>query len=204
MTPQQAETIVGSKLSQPSKMPGPGLGLPAAECKTGSWLRKIPKSVCSKCYALKGRYTFPKVLDAMYRRLKGLEDPLWVEAMVAFITQSKTSYFRWHDSGDVQGIEHLEKIAEIAKRLPGVKFWLPTREKSIVRAYTAQYGDFPANLCVRVSATMIDGVAPAGFANTSTVVSKNESCPSRKQGNFCGACRRCWNRRVKNVSYHTH
>jgi hypothetical protein len=30
------------------------------------------------------------------------------------------------------------------------------------------------------------------------------NCPSRHQGNKCGACRACWNRAVKAVAYHKH
>ena len=69
MKTNEALKIVGG-LSKPSKMPGWAYGLPAAECKTGSKLAKIPGSVCNGCYALKGCYVFPVVQAAQYRRLE--------------------------------------------------------------------------------------------------------------------------------------
>lgn len=194
-------------LSSPSKMPGFAYGIPAEACKTGSALVKIPGSVCSKCYALKNFYRMPNVKASLNNRLSRLNDPLWVEAMVFLIMtvpEKHRAYFRWHDSGDLQGLWHLELIVEIARRLPDIKFWLPTREKSMVREFTGLYGIFPKNLVVRVSGTMIDGPAPAGFANTSTVETVGGSCPARYQNNKCGGCRACWDPEVANVSYHAH
>ena len=63
-----ADALVGG-LSAPSKMPCKSFSISAFECITGSRLRKIAGSVCSKCYALKGRYVFPKVQAALDRRL---------------------------------------------------------------------------------------------------------------------------------------
>ena len=54
-TKDAANKIVGG-LSAPGKMPEGSFGLSARDCKTGSALRQIPGSVCSQCYALKGRY----------------------------------------------------------------------------------------------------------------------------------------------------
>jgi hypothetical protein len=185
-------------------MPGLAYGLPAKECKVGSTLAKIPNSVCANCYALKGRYRFDNVQNAQYRRLATITDPRWVDAMVYLIKHEKVEYFRWHDSGDIQDLPHLKAIAEIARQSPDTKFWLPTREKAVVHEYLRAEGNFPSNLVVRVSGTMIDGVAPIGFQNTSTVVSSNESCPSRQQNNSCGDCRACWDPQTPNVSYHRH
>lgn len=204
MLSKDAEKIIGGALSKPSKMPGPGFGIPAVACKTGSWLHKVPGSVCSDCYALKGRYVFKNVQDAQHKRLAALRHPQWVDAMVTLISKTKTQWFRWHDSGDIQDIEHLENIVAVARRMPKVKFWLPTREKGIVRAFWVQHGGFPKNLIVRVSAAMIDGPPPAGFKLTSQVVTQGATCPAPKQGNVCGSCRNCWNPRVRNVSYAYH
>jgi len=71
MNKKEAIKITGG-LSKPSKMPGPAFNLPAQACITGSKLVKIPGSVCSGCYALKGRYRFPNVKEALTRRLEGL------------------------------------------------------------------------------------------------------------------------------------
>ena len=68
MLKKEAKEITGG-LSKPNKMPGPAYNLPARACLTGQKLVKVPGSTCSGCYALKGRYRFPNVKDAMQRRL---------------------------------------------------------------------------------------------------------------------------------------
>ena len=98
MKVSEATEITGG-LSHPSKMPGPAYSLPAKDCKIGSELAKLPGTTCHNCYALKGRYLFPNVQNALTKRLESLEDSRWVEAMVTQIKSSKTEWFRWHDSG---------------------------------------------------------------------------------------------------------
>ena len=204
-TLKQADKIHGG-LSKPSKMPGYAYGIPAKYCNIGSILRQLPGSVCSKCYALKGRYVFPTVLQAQERRFQSLTHPQWVDAMVFSIRKLKCDYFRWHDSGDLQGIWHLKNIVKVALLCPETKFWLPTREVQIVDEYLKTIGDFPNNLVVRISAPYIDGELASKVFNTSTVVSnKNDAtCPAYKQGGKCGSCRACWDPTVKNVSYPKH
>jgi hypothetical protein len=113
MKTSEAWALVGG-LSKPSKMPGWSIGIPAAECKTGSKLRLIPESVCANCYALKGCYVFKVVQEAQYRRLAAISKPLWVEAMATLINSKKPDVFRWHDSGDVQDLDHLKKFMRFA------------------------------------------------------------------------------------------
>ena len=103
-----------------SKMPGLSYSLPAWECKTGSKLRQVKGSVCASCYALKGNYTrYPAIKAAQYRRLDAINNPLWVTAMVAVIKRQK--WFRWHDAGDVQSPEHMQKILEVCRLTPDTK-----------------------------------------------------------------------------------
>jgi len=200
-TLKDAEAIAGT-LSKPSKMPGYAYGIPAQNCIFGAKLAKVPGSVCSKCYALKGRYLFSNVKAAQQRRFASLQHPDWVKAMVFMIKFRKSEYFRWHDSGDLQGHWHLDKIVEIAQQCPEVQFWLPTRETKMIKTYTK---GVPHNLVVRVSGAMIDGPPPQGFTNTSSVVSDgSQNCPASKQGNVCGSCRACWDVTVRNVSYPEH
>ena len=69
---KEADKIIIS-LSKPEKMPGFAYGLPAWECKTGAKLAKVPGSVCSGCYAMKGNYTrFPDIKRAQYKRLAAI------------------------------------------------------------------------------------------------------------------------------------
>jgi hypothetical protein len=135
------KAITGS-LSKPSKMPGHAYGLPAKECKTGSKLVKIKGSTCHGCYALKGCYVFKVVQAAQYKRLESIKHPKWVEAMAAQIGAKRNKFFRWHDSGDVQDVEHLSKIFAVCRLTPDTAHWMPTRE-----AWVKKYLDLaPANL----------------------------------------------------------
>jgi len=201
MNTKEAWTAVGG-LSKPSKMPGWAYGIPAAECKTGKKLQNVEGSTCYDCYALKGCYVFKVVQDAQYRRLASIRSAVWVDAMILIINSKKSKEFRWHDSGDVQDLEHLKKIYEVCKGTPGIKHWMPTRE-----AWVKQYLDQkPDNLVIRFSMPMVDQEAAASWPNTSTVVtdSGKRTCPAPDQNNECGSCRACWDPNVKNVAYGQH
>lgn len=207
------EAYVGG-LSKPSKMPGHAYSLPAKECKTGTKLRAVAGSTCSGCYAMKGRYVFPNVQAALYRRLESITKPLWVEVMAELIGRKGDAYFRWHDSGDLQSVEHFANIVRVCELTPNVRHWLPTREYRMVQDYIAQGGEIPANLNVRMSAHMLGGTVPtfprmAGLVTVSTVSVTERpegahACPAPTQGNECGDCRACWDRGVPLVDYHKH
>ena len=207
MKSKDALKLVGG-LSKPSKMPGWAYGLPAAECKTGSKLQKVKDSTCSNCYALKGCYVFKVVQAAQYRRLESIKNPGWVSAMVHLINSKKSNYFRWHDSGDVQDLDHLNKIFEVCKLTPGVKHWMPTRE-----AWTKDHLDrAPENLVIRFSMPMKNQAPAKNWPNVSTVITgdkpwfgaTSKKCPAPDQDNSCGDCRDCWSKDVWNISYHEH
>ena len=208
MKTNEALKIIGGSLSKPSKMPGWSIGLPAKECKTGSKLQKVPGSVCYDCYALKGCYVFKVVQEAQYRRLAAITGPHWVEAMAHLINSKKPDVFRWHDSGDVQDLNHLQKIYAVCRLTPSKSHWLPTRE-----AWIKQHlQDKPDNLVIRFSAPMMDQLAPKSWPNSSSVITGDKPwfgatsivCPSSKQGNKCLDCRQCWNPDIKNISYEAH
>lgn len=210
MTPALAKEITGG-LSKPSKMPGFAYSIPAQACNVGSRLRSVQGSICSKCYALKGRYVFGNVKKALQRRLSSLVHSEWVEAMVFQINQTGINVFRWHDSGDIQNLEHLERIAQVCRLTPNVRHWLPTREYALVTAYKEKHGAFPDNLNIRLSAYMVDGPLPDGAANRlgvtmSGVTSdpKKVSCPAYNQGGVCGSCRACWDKNQAVVFYPKH
>jgi len=195
-------------------MPSDSYSLPAQACITGSKLVNVKGSVCEDCYALKGNYhRYAKTIQpAQYKRLESITNPLWVESMVKLI--GNKPFFRWHDSGDLQSVDHLAKIATIARHLVNTTFWLPTREYDIVKDYL-KTESVPVNLVIRLSAMMIDAPAKLpkslrGQANilTSTVHAKKEldgfKCLAPSQNNKCGTCRACWDNTVTNVSYHAH
>jgi hypothetical protein len=209
LTTKEALAICGS-LSDPSKMPGHGYALPAPRCRLGSFLQQIPQAICHYCYAMRGRYLFPVVQAAMEKRFTGLSDPRWVEAISTLIYRSGDRHFRWHDSGDLQGLEHLRNIVRVCLNLPRVKFWLPTREYQMVEAYRRVGGQIPPNLCIRYSAHLVDGPPPLhyglptsmAFSEKARTSSGTHVCPAPRQNMRCGNCRACWNPAVKMVSYH--
>ena len=199
MLKKEASAIVGG-LSTPGKMPCYSINLPATECKTGAKLARVPGTTCHGCYALKGRYRFTNVKEAMARRLRAITDPLWVQAMTALITGHK--YFRWHDSGDLQGAQHLKNIFEVCKNTPETKHWLPTREHNLIQLMDPNI--IPTNLVIRLSATKVDGGAPRWWPWTSTVSTQEKTCPAPDQGGKCRSCRACWSRDIQNVVYAKH
>ena len=199
MKVKEAWQLVGG-LSKPSKMPGWSIGIPAKECKTGAKLRLVKNSVCEGCYALKGCYVFDIVQKAQYKRLEAINHPQWVEAMATLINSKKPDVFRWHDSGDVQDVDHLEKIFKVCELTPEKRHWMPTREAWI----KDHMHKAPANLVVRFSSPMIDQGPVKSWANTSTVSTKSRSCPAPDNNNECGDCRACWDPLVKNIEYGKH
>lgn len=211
LTLEKAIEIIGH-IASASKMPCQTYSLPAKECNVGSKLREIPGSVCSKCYAMRGNFSRTNVQRVMYNRLKSLTNPLWVSAMVLVLKLTEFSgFFRWHSSGDLQDLGHLIKIAEVARRLPKIKFWLPTREIGILNAYKAAGFEFPPNLVVRFTASMIEARPPNDLMKRlgiqGAAVSKQldkVTCPSHNQGNQCLDCRKCWDKRNKVITYKYH
>ena len=200
MLKKEANVIVGG-LSAPGKMPCPSINLPAAACITGQILAKVPGPTCHGCYALKGRYKFKYTKIAMARRLAALQDSRWVRAMVVLMKDRK--FFRWHDSGDIQGAWHLARILEVCKQTPDTKHWLPTRESRLLKFLDPD--TVPKNLLIRLSATKVNGAAPTSWPWTSTVTDgKGKTCPAPDQGGKCKSCRQCWNHDIKNIAYAKH
>ena len=208
MLKKEARLITGG-LSAPSKMPGPSMNLPAVACITGAKLVKVKGSTCSGCYALKGRYRFKNVRDAMKRRLDRLHDPRWIDAMVTLINgrhwQKPQPVFRWHDSGDIQSVQHLKNIFEVCKRTPATAHWLPTREARFLKLMDPDV--VPKNLKIVLSDHMNNQrVAPTWWPYTSGVSTDHNqvTCPAASQGNKCLDCRKCWDRNTKRVIYGKH
>ena len=208
MLKKEATAITGG-LSKPNKMPGPSINLPAVACITGAKLVKVKGSTCSGCYALKGRYRFKNVRDAMKRRLDRLHDPRWIDAMVTLIKgrhwQKPQPVFRWHDSGDIQSVQHLKNIFEVCKQTPDTSHWLPTRESRFLKLMDPDV--VPKNLKIVLSDHMNDQqVAPTWWPYTSGVTTDHNqvTCPAASQGNKCLDCRKCWDRNTKRVIYGKH
>ena len=207
----EAKEITGG-LSRTSKLECGSFSLSAFDCVTGSKLAKVKDSVCNKCYARRNTYLYPSVKTAQARRIKKLNNPSWAEAMVKLIRiqalENDTDLFRWFDSGDLQeGM--LAKIVEVCKLTPEIKHWLPTHEAGmIIKDKEKLGGKLPANLIIRLSASMIDGKPPKSWEYSSTVHKKTEPigflCKAKDQGGKCLDCTACWNKDIKNISYMQH
>ena len=120
--------------------------------------------------------------------------------MVHLNNSKKPDVFRWHDSGDVQDLDHLNKIYSVCRATPDKRHWLPTREAWIKDHLT----DKPNNLVIRFSAPMVDQRAPESWPNSSEVVTSGATCPAAQQDNECRDCRQCWDPMVKTIKYGKH
>lgn len=207
------KSVIGSDLTNTSKMPSYSFNLSALDCKTGSKLVDIKNSVCNGCYALKGNYLRYKHITKLQPKTQKIFNPGWVESMVYLIknqdNKKDRKYFRWHDSGDIQNIEHFKKIVDVCKKTPGVMHWIPTREYKIVRSYIVNFGKLPKNMVIRLSAHMIDKKPPKVNNLPTSTVNKTKpaigfQCPSYKNNGICGDCRSCWDPSIKNISYKYH
>jgi len=208
--------------SNPSKMPGKGTSTPAAKCITGTKLRAVPGSVCEDCYAHeRGAYAWTNVKPALENRwtlvMASQENPEpWIAGMVKLIWNQE--YFRWHDSGDLQGAWHFANILEVARRTPHVKHWIPTREYRMVTDYV---GDIPSNIAIRLSAHMVNGAPPTalGYPTSTVVTDGSHNCHANIQwakgtkGHCSGMntstgqwedCRKCWDTTNANTAYPKH
>lgn len=222
-TLKESKEIAGNVSLGNGKMPGSTYALSATKCGVGSKLVTVAGSTCAKCYALKLEKLRPSVhkgwLSNYEKATRTIETnpEQWIAACVFQIKRAflKTlePYHRWFDSGDLQSVQMLSAICEVARLTPDFKHWLPTREAAIIKAYKAQGGIVPGNLVIRVSSTMIGDAPISGHSATSTVHRKGtdhigHSCPASTQGNSCGtgsnACRACWNPKVSNISYPLH
>jgi len=157
----------------------------------------------------------PAVSKAQERRLAYLlaceNDPAaresWIKVMVTDILKTKCEYFRWHDSGDLQGPWHGEMIAEVARRTPEVRHWLPTKQYLDTKLV-----EWPTNIVVRKSSYMVDrGPAPNAkglwnmvYTDPANVPPDAYLCPAYEQGGKCGDCRACWDPGVRVVALPKH
>lgn len=205
---------IAGTVTQTSKMPCRSYSLPTLACRSGFELAKIPGTICADCYANKGFYRMYEqtVEPAQMARLSSIDDPHWPDAMASLIGQD--AYFRWHDSGDLQSVDHLRAIVRVCELTPDCLHWLPTREYETVRRYLTDGGTIPGNLTIRLSAlypdravrvdSRIDGIPGIETSN----VHKHSApigfeCGAYKNAGKCGPCRHCFHRSGP-VSYPLH
>jgi len=215
ITKKSASEYLDYKLADNKKMPCKTFNLSAWDCKTGGILADDPKSVCHGCYAKKSHYLIYRENHApgYDKRMRSIDSIHWVDAIIKLIGDDK--YFRWFASGDLQSVNMLNKIVQIAEKMPNTKFWLPTHEPKIIKGWLKEYKrSFPKNLIIRLSAVHVDKESKIpkslqGHQNilTSTVHTIDpigNNCLAPKQNGACESCRACWDTKIKNVSYKAH
>src|SRR5512133_2048527 len=124
-----------------------------------------------------------------------------------------------HDSGDMFGAAYVGCWLEVCRRLPDVRYWIPTR------AWQVPNGPLPLfdplletlrrlaklpNVTVRPSALNFGGHPPivaglhAGTTAAMPDILRAFQCPAHARGNECGECRACWDRKELPISYQKH
>ena len=220
LTIKQATKNVGG-LSQTDKMPSKSWGISAKECNIGSKLRASKQeTVCDGCYAFKGFMMLPTQQNAYYRRLElwKADRKLWVLSMDHLIKNHKpikeSKYFRWFDSGVIQGADMFKDIIELANLNPDVSFWLPTKEFKLVNIFSSI---IPSNLNVRKSHPLINAYKMQPIENVTasyvydqeklnTIPSNTRICPATKpeSNKKCNDCRMCWDKSIESITYIKH
>lgn len=97
----------------------PGAGCPGAT----DWC-------AANCYATKGHYTFPNVVDKYRNNLSLLlSDPTEYERQLSedMLALPIGAIFRWHTGGDIVNGTHVDIIRRMAELRPDVTFYLYTR-----------------------------------------------------------------------------
>lgn len=206
-------------LSAPGKMPGYAFGTPAgATCPAA---RKTVKeygklAVCAGCYAKRYNYTRATVRAAYERRAQFIRRSVKLDGgdgAVAGLTYligravatSGDPVFRVSDSGDLWSPAVCAIWGRVADNLPGVRFWVPTREY-LRPAMLPALRELHArpNVVVRPSAAVLGQTAPdvEGLGPGTTVAPAGAApvgsfpCPATRPGAdpTCdgNSCRVCW------------
>lgn len=183
----------------------------------------FPTCVCrddapckEKCYANKGCQQMASVQAAYYRNLRLYNDDanLFFEQMYYKVKFSGLPKVRLFDSGDFPNYEFLEKLVDLCKKTPQVKYMAFTKKYELVNEYIDKNGDLPQNLNIILSAwdKLWDvpnphnlGVAYVDFSDKrlNAEFPKNAfMCPGRES--TCSACGACWNKKLKAVVFKQH
>ena len=201
------------RLSETSKLDGiKSWSLQARDTCPGSVVKGQLVPACAGCYAVGGNYRFPNVKQPRLENQEDWKRADWVQDMAQALDSSR--YFRWLDSGDIQSVDMLRRIALVCEATPHTSHWLPTREYAIVREYLEAYGSLPDNLTIRLSAMYFDKPVTVpkslqGIAGIETSNAHRHSeamgfeCEASTRAGQCGECRHCFHR-TGSVSYPFH
>lgn len=164
---------------------------------------------CSGCYATTGNYRFPNVKAPRLYNRQDWERLEWVDDMVAALDNER--YFRFFDSGDMYALGLAEKILEVMRRAPWVKFWLPTRMHKFPKfRRVLQDMQRLENVSVRFSSDSVTGQYVEGLHGSvivPTAAHASDSmtlCRAYEHGGACNGCRACWDKTVDVIAYPAH
>jgi hypothetical protein len=234
--PGTTVSLLTSTTKMPSKswsMPA-GKSCPSAFYGEGG--RKSPdkNTICGNCYAAKGFYVWPVVRNAQEKRFQWAiqcsvnptRHDEFVQVMTDAITheakRQERKYkklhgnldgfqpvFRVHDSGDLFSPAYVRLWIRVCLNLPGVKFWIPTRQyraKGLeMQATLLDLACLP-NVSLRPSALYFNDAAPIVLGMAAGTTASNDgsfTCPAPTQGGKCLECRACWSKDIV-VSYAKH
>ena len=106
---------------------------PVKTCRPSKWCLK-GKAGKPRCYALRGRLTWPNVVASFERRYEASKQSDFETRMIAEIKKSGVRYFRIHVSGDFYSEPYVNKWFRIARACPEVLFRTTTRSVDLVGA----------------------------------------------------------------------
>tara|TARA_R110000824_G_scaffold214839_2_gene401086 strand:+ start:3798 stop:4892 length:1095 start_codon:yes stop_codon:yes gene_type:complete len=131
-----------------AKMPGPGSAIPTHFCRKGGKLRQGSETTCSDCNVhQRGNFAHKDAREKMYRQYRNLgEDTDRFASAASFLMPHHAKRhasplldmkpnFRHHVSGDIQNVDHLRMINELARYNPDIQHWLPTLERQDVARF---------------------------------------------------------------------
>lgn len=163
-----------------------------------------PDAPCAKkCYACKGRFTFPnckKNLEDNWNFYQDSPDAFF-ERIYYQLSIVNYKYFRYNVSGDIPDENYLKLMCKLARTIPRTNFLCFTKKYEIVNQYIkerhiipknlrivfSRWGDFPCENPYNLPEAYIK------FRKEPTEIPENAmECPG-----YCGDCvfgkKHCWN-----------
>lgn len=162
-----------------------------------------------KCYARKAERMYKGVLEARQRNYDASLQPSFVDDMVRIIggvsQLQGIKRGRFHESGDAYSQEYLDKLFEIARRLPDIKFLMFTKSTNL------DWSEKPENIQAIFSVwpdTKPEHMAPKGskfaFAGDCSNFEEYGFAKSMECEGHCTECNyKCWDLEGS-VHFHLH
>jgi len=166
---------------------------------------RLEETICETCYATGGNYASPHVQGGeiiRYYWCRQVDPGTFVETLVRAIqaerfpaenlidplTGRPVLPFRVHSSGDFFSHEYARSWLEVARRVPEVRFWAPTRTWA-AGGWPAfwESADIPPNFTIRPSAYHTDDPSPSPRGGFTRVVNRRGQPEDRPNQPWAGA-----------------